>query len=116
MSGDPVSNANGHAGGEIVLSTKAERALSDWTPVSSHLCTVLLDGSLRIRNNRPKHRDLSVVCMWPAIATCSISLGPVLSRLERALGGISAVADDFNSQIRHLLEIKAHGKAICCPA
>ncbi|VDP92957.1 unnamed protein product [Echinostoma caproni] len=50
--GDSASEARGVAGVGITLSDKAERSLLDCIPVSSRLCAVRLDVSVRINSYR----------------------------------------------------------------
>ncbi|VDP86948.1 unnamed protein product [Echinostoma caproni] len=47
-----------------MLSVKAERSLLDWVPVSSRLCAVRLDGSVRINSYRTKRRCLFVLSAY----------------------------------------------------
>ncbi|VDP70342.1 unnamed protein product [Echinostoma caproni] len=48
--GDSASEARGVAGVGIALCAKAERSLLDWIPVSSRLCALRLNGSVRVNS------------------------------------------------------------------
>lgn len=58
MSSDPVSGALGHAGIGVALGSKSAHAIVYWIPINRLFCVFRLDGSVRIRSNRLKHRYL----------------------------------------------------------
>lgn len=69
---DLASSGCGQFGIAIVLSTRAARALLDWIPVNSCMCTVLLNDFVRVNSSRLKRRCLFVVSVHAPI-DCSSS-------------------------------------------
>lgn len=51
LSEDPVATAPGHVGVRVTLNTRVEAAIIDRIPTNSQLCTVRLEGFVKLRRN-----------------------------------------------------------------
>ena len=109
-SGDSHSAALGQAGVGIALSTKAASSLIDWIPISSRLCAVRLEGSIKLNTDRKTKRCLFVIscyaptdCSEDAVKDAFYQELSSLLRSSRS-SDIILLAGDLNAQVGELSE------------
>ena len=122
-SGDAEARAAGKYGVGIVLNNRAQAALLDWIPVSSRLCAVRLQGSIKVNKKNSRKRCLFVISAYaPTNCSSDSSKDEFYDQLFTSIqsaksSDIVVLAGDLNAQVGKLSSTESFlGGSFALPA